>query len=79
MSAEELGSGDVVIALPEARTVDGKVSESSTCSPLNFSVVAAQEEEDWVESFTTHGPDLFLSDFCERKSGTSLKVNIVGK
>jgi len=41
--------------------------------------MAAEEEEDWIEGFAADGSDLFLSDFCERESGTPLKVNVVGK
>jgi len=41
--------------------------------------MAAEEEEDWIEGFAADGSDLFLGDFCERESGTPLKVNVVGK
>lgn len=60
-------------------TVDGKVSEGSASSTLNLGVVAAEEEEDWIEGFAADGSNLFLGDFSERESGAPLKVNVVGK
>ena len=41
--------------------------------------MAAEEEEDWIEGFATDGSNLFLGDFGKCESGTSLKVNVVGK
>jgi hypothetical protein len=60
-------------------TIYGKVSKSSTGGTLDFGVMAAEEEEDWIKGFTTNGSDLFLGDFCKCKRGASLKVNVVGK
>ena len=62
-----------------AHTVNSKISESGTSSTLNLSVMAAEEEEDWIEGFTADRSNLFLCDLSKCKSGASLKVNVVGK
>ena len=41
--------------------------------------MTAEEEEDWIEGFTTDRSDFFLSDLGKCESGTSLEVNVVGK
>jgi hypothetical protein len=61
------------------RTVDGKVSEGGASGTLNFGVMAAEEEENWIEGFAADRSNLLLGDFCKCESGAPLKVNIVGK
>lgn len=62
-----------------ARTIYSKVSQSSACSPLNFRVMAAEEEENGVERIPTDRADFLLSDFGECECGAALEVNVVGE
>ena len=56
-----------------------KVSEGSTGSLLNTSVMTVEEAEDWIEGFVFDELIPFLSNFHKRKGGPSLKVNIFRK
>ena len=61
------------------RTVHRKVSQSRTCSPLHFGVVAAEEEEDGVERVAADGADLLFSDLGKGECRATLEVDVVGK
>lgn len=59
------------------RTVDSQVAQSSTCSTLNFCVMAAQEKQDRVQSISPHLSDFFLRDLSECESSTPLQIDVV--
>ena len=61
------------------RTIHSKVSKSRACSPLHFGIMAAEEEEDWVECVAANRPNFFLGDFGKCERGATLKIDIVRK
>ena len=59
------------------RTVHRKVSQSRTCSPLHFSVMAAEKEEDGVQCVPADGADFLFGDFGKCKRSAALEVDVV--
>lgn len=53
-------------------TVHSKIAQSRAGSTLNFSVMAAQEEEDGIQCIAADRTDFLLSNFRKGKSGTAL-------
>lgn len=79
MSAKEAAVKIDVKYDNKTHTVDSKVSKGGAGGALNLGIVAAEEEEDWIEGFATDRSDLFLGYFSECEGGAPLEINVVGK
>lgn len=60
-----------------ALTVNSKVAQRRTGSPLHFGVMAAEQEEDRIEGVAADGAHFLLSDLRERERSAPLKINII--
>lgn len=58
-------------------TVYSEISQSSACGSLNFDIMRLQQEQDGVQSVTTHLADVFLGNFCKCECCWSLQVYVV--
>lgn len=73
------GKQKVLVQGTYGLTVDCQISQCSTGRPLYLRIMATEQKEDRVESISPNGTNLFLGNFSESQSGTSLQVHIVGE
>jgi len=60
-------------------TVDGKIAQCSTGSPLYLRIMATEEEKDGIQGVATNGADFFFGYFSKSESSAPLKVYVVGE